>query len=321
MIICVTGATGFIGRQLCVSLLDAGYEVRALVRGSPDRVAEGVRYFSGDISLGKGEFSAFLCDVDVLFNCAGEISKADEMFRLHVDGTINLISFVQAEINIREKPVHWVQLSSVGAYGISVLPPSALRIVDVTSAECPENVYEITKTASDHLLACFSKQNNLCTHSIVRPSIVIGPTMSNQSFFQLANIVRKKLFFYVGGEKTMANYVHVDDVVAALQACAFGALPKNNTYIVANDCPLMDVVAAISDFYRVANPKFRLPEWLVRLMAILFSKFKAFPLTQSRIDALLRRTTYISNLSSNGFVFSFSRSIPESVASILEGRK
>lgn len=321
MIVCVTGATGFIGKQLCLALLGDGHEVRALGRGSVSRVVKGVDYFQGDLTAEKGDFAGFLSGVDVVFHCAGEILIAENMLRLHVDGTYNLLSKVQEEINYSKKPVRWVQLSSVGAYGINSSSPALPRTIDANGAECPENLYEITKTVSDHLVANFGRRNKLFSFFIVRPSIVLGASMPNQSFFQLAAMVKKGLFFYVGNKDTIANYVHVDDVVAAMVVCAFNESVKGGVYIVSNDCLLRDVVAAISTFYGVRKPAIRIPEIVARTVATLFSNVKKFPLSKSRIDALVRRSSYLSNLPQECLEFSYGRSIPEDVASILEGRQ
>lgn len=317
MIVCVTGATGFIGKKLCLVLLAAGHEVRALGRNASNRVSDRVRYFCGDITSGSGELAGFFESVDVVFHCAGEVSNTDRMLSLHVDGTLNLLCSIQREFEFSGKKIHWVQLSSVGAYGLTSAIPSAKRLVDASSDEYPENIYEITKTASDHLVSNFSKQCSYFTSSIVRPSIVVGDTMPNQSFFQLARAVRARLFFYVGEKGAVANYVHVDDVVDALVVCGFNSNAKGGIYVVSNDCFLEDVIYAIAKFYGVTRPWIRLPEVFVRAVTFVFSKAKRFPLTQSRVDALVKRTLYKSNMCEPEIGFSYKRAIPDSIASIL----
>lgn len=320
MIACVTGAAGFIGRQLCSALISAGYEVRALGRRAVSSFPESINYFRGDIALGVGDFAAFFSDADVVFHCAGELSKPEQMFSLHIDGTVFLLGCVQCEVEASGKPLHWVQLSSVGAYGISAEEASAPRVVESATTESPDNSYEITKTASDHLVVAFAKQHPYFSYSIVRPSIVVGATMPNQSFFQLANMVRRGLFFYVGRHDSVANYVHIDDVVAALLLCGFSEGAKGGTFIVANDCSLREVIDAMADLYGVRRPRLRVPEGFMRAVAAVGTTIRSFPLTQSRVDALVRRTSYISNFNSSGLELSYKNPIPEKIASILEGR-
>ena len=50
----LTGATGFVGGHVLDSLLESGYSVRALVRGSPSRLRHrpGLTVVSGDVRDG-----------------------------------------------------------------------------------------------------------------------------------------------------------------------------------------------------------------------------------------------------------------------------
>ncbi|PTQ68453.1 NAD(P)-dependent oxidoreductase [Pseudomonas sp. GV071] len=321
MIVCVSGASGFIGRHLCAALLGHGYVVRGITRDMQKKPIQGVEYFYGDISTGEGDFSGFFAGVDLFFNCAGEIVDPARMLSLHVDGTVNLLGFLQQEMVLRSKPVRWIQLSSVGAYGLSNHPASSERTVDVHTAERPEDVYEITKTVADHLVLNAANKVELLSCVVLRPTIVVGAEMSNQSFFQLSLAVKKKMFFYVADRHAIANYVHVDDVIAALVVCGFAQRQESGVYIVANDCPLRDVINAIADFYQVSRPKVVVPQSVTRFLAALFSKVPRFPLTQSRIDALLKRTSYSPALLALHYGVRSQCSLPESIPAILQGRR
>lgn len=321
MIVCVSGASGFIGRHLCAALLRHGYIVRGITRGVQKKPIDGVEYFHGDISTGEGDFTGFFAEVDVFFNCAGEIVDPERMLALHVDGTVNLLGFLQQEMALRAKPVRWVQLSSVGAYGLNNHPASSARTVDVHTAERPEDAYEITKTVADHLVLNAAKNVDLLSCVVLRPTIVVGAGMSNQSFFQLALAVKKKMFFYVADQQAIANYVHVDDVIAALVGCGFAQRQESGIYIVANDCPLRDVINAIADFYQVSRPKVVVPQSLTRFLAAVFSKVPRFPLTQRRIDALVKRTSYSPELLASHYGMRSQCSLSDSIAAILQGRR
>lgn len=70
MRIAVVGATGRIGSKLTQTLLDAGYQVRALSRGGPalDALVEaGAEPFLGSFDTGAGDLDLFFEDVDAAF--------------------------------------------------------------------------------------------------------------------------------------------------------------------------------------------------------------------------------------------------------------
>lgn len=90
----VTGATGFLGRHLVRSLLDAGDAVVALVRRPTPDLPAGVTQVEGDV-LDRGSVDRALAGVAGVFHCAGKVSRrpedAEELHRLHVEGTKNVL--------------------------------------------------------------------------------------------------------------------------------------------------------------------------------------------------------------------------------------
>ncbi len=95
----VTGATGFLGGHLIQKLLDAGATVVALCRkNDADLERKGVRIALGDI-LDAKSVKAAAEGVDGVFHCAGKVSRdpndAEELYRLHVDGTKTVLDAVR----------------------------------------------------------------------------------------------------------------------------------------------------------------------------------------------------------------------------------
>lgn len=310
MKISITGASGFIGKTLCAELISLNHDISILTRKNVSPII-GVTVVKGDLIFEDGNLQEFVDDVDVVFHCAGEIKNEALMERLHVEGTKRLLNAVDASIRKSGKPVHWVQLSSVGAYGVSGPGAQGSRIINEQSPEHPFGVYELTKTASDHLVREFAQQEPLFSFTILRPTVVIGSDMPNQSFHAMARMIKRGLFFRIGRKQAIANYVHVDDVVRALIQCLADVRARGKVFIVSNDCPLDVVVNALAGAMNVPLPKWVVPEGPLRLLVKAIGPWVKLPLTMARIDALTKQTHYSSVLINQTLCFSPAASIPE----------
>ena len=304
MIVSITGGAGFIGKRLVQSLLEAGHQLRVLSRKKRDTV-EGIEYYVGDLSKDDTDYSAFLENVDVLFHCAGEVSNQDLMYKLHVDGTRQLLK--QAK---NKKVGRWVQLSSVGAYG-------ACRngLITETSPENPKGIYEKTKTLADE-----SVRDSGIPYVILRPSIVFASDMPNQSLNQLLSMIRKGIFFYIGRSGALVNYVHVNDVVNALILCGQNSRAINNTYNISQTLEIEGMVHALLGGDG-RNKKFlHFPEGMLRGAVKLLEKLPHFPLNLSRIDALTGNCKYSSSKIKKELGFEFKLSLEERFQSFAQSK-
>lgn len=287
MKVLVLGANGFIGSKLVDRLIEGGHEVKILTRTSGKVLRVNVEAFVGDLRNPDLDFASLLNGCEIVFNCAGEIRNEALMHELHVASTQRFLEAI-AEQSTDQNNIHWVQLSSVGAYG-SV--PNVERIVAEDAEVNPKGQYEVTKTLADQCIIFMSK-NNKFTFSILRPSNVFGPSMPNNSIRQLIGIVKRRLFFYVGFKNSISTYIHVDDVVSALMLCGFDSRAKGEVFNISNDCLLREVMEGIAESLAVPAPWIKLPESLVRLVVSVASLVTDGLVTQERVNALTARTRY-----------------------------
>lgn len=290
--ILLVGGAGFIGKRLSHLLLEAGHEVRALSRQA--RSGHGgnskLEWLQLDLLDHSSDLDAAVEGCSLVFNCAGELRNEALMEALHVDATARLLAASKRQAKVSGRPLHWVQLSSVGAYGPPVCA-SAERTITEESLPAPRGAYEVTKTKADDLVIG-NAQPGVLTVSILRPSNVFGPGMPNGSLRQLGRLIKRRLFFYVGAPGAVSTYVHVDDVVEALMLCGFDPAAQGEVFNLSNDCIQEELVNAIAAHLDVGQPFLRLPEGLVRGLALSGRWLKRFPLTQARVDSLVGRTHY-----------------------------
>lgn len=311
----VTGASGFIGQALVARLTQSGHQVVALTRNAQNQFPAGVYARVGDLATGAGVSRELFDGVGTVFHCAGEVKDAARMRQVHVGGTQRLLECLSQSVDLQRRPVHWVQLSSVGAYG----PPAVVdrsRQVDEDTRENPVGEYETSKTESDRLVVQAARAAVL-SHSILRPSNVIGARMPNTSLRSMIGMIGRRQFFYIGKPDAVATYVHVDDVVSALVECGRNPAAKGQTFNLSSDCLLEELVERAAELLGVRPPRLRLPEALIRAVVGVTAKWKSIPLTASRIDALVNRTRYPSTRIESTLGFHFSRPMPAGIEDLI----
>lgn len=311
-LIAVTGASGFIGKQLVPGLLADGWRVRVLTR-YPEKLSvhESVEVYVGDL-LTSSDWSSFVEGADVLLHAAAEIRSPSLMWAVNVEAPKKLF---QAALLAGVK--RWVQLSSVGAYG-----PRVVGWIDEETPENPRGPYEKSKTFFDDHLRTASKNSGMQI-CIVRPSNVYGPQMLNQSLFQMLRMVGRGLFSYIGPTGASANYVHVDDVVSALVLCASAPEAAGKTYTVSDWTTLENMVRSMAASLRMPPPSVRVPLWLARSAARLLQWIPRWPLTLGRVDALSSRARYATAKIEQELGWSVSKPVVKGVtelASLLQPR-
>jgi nucleoside-diphosphate-sugar epimerase len=271
----------------------------------------------GDLTSPDCPLDKFLVGCDVVFHCAGEIHDVENMHLLHIDGSQRLLQAVLKTSTQTRQKIHWVQLSSVGAYGPPCNLTTSDRMVNEDTPLRPVGEYEITKTRADELVMLASHGSSKLTYSIVRPSNVFGASMTNNSLRELIKMVKSGLFFYVGKPGAIATYVHVEDVVSALIKSSFEPMAKGRIYNLSNDCLLDELIKHIASLLGVRPPWMRIPEMPIRAMVEFFDGWMNIPLTQSRIDALVKRTRYPTDRIVSELAFSFSKPMPESISDLV----
>ncbi len=291
MQVCVTGASGFIGRHLIEALSRQGYSIRVLSRNAGSKFPNGVEVVIGDLTLSDCPLGQFLEGCEIVFHCAGEISNVEAMRLLHVNGTHRLLQAALEKSAHSGQKIHWVQLSSVGAYGSPHNHSNTRLIVTEETVTSPIGEYEMSKTIADELVKQAS-ESGLMTYSILRPSNVFGDGMSNESLFKMINVVDRGLFFYIGKPGASANYIHVDNVVKGLICCGTMPSAKGRVFNISDYCTLEHFIQIIADELGRKPPWFRIPEKVAFFLSTILGKVPTFPLTKSRVKALINRSIY-----------------------------
>jgi nucleoside-diphosphate-sugar epimerase len=313
LIIAITGGTGFIGKKLVLKHLENGDEVRIFSRRDPRDPRDAdlpatIKWFQGDLGL-SDNMDSFVDKADILYHCAGEIRDESCMEAVHLHGTSLLIQASTGKIG------RWVQLSSVGAYGLK-----QDGMVNESSTLNPLGMYEVTKAKSDELVVAASSMGSF-EYVILRPSIVYGAGMSNRSLFSLISAIKKGFFVFIGKPGASANYVHVDNVVEALFLCGNNHNARGQIYNISDYRTLEEFVGIISSLLRKKVPVLRLAELPMRFLIKCIEWIPKFPLTKSRIDALTNKAHYPIDKIKNDLSYEHVVSMEEGLAEMVNTLK
>lgn len=280
MKIALTGGRGFIGRSIARQLVLAGHSVKILTRDSEKSHTNNCTSFIGDLLHSpSSKLSEFVGDAECIIHLAGEINDVSKMKPLHVDGTARLIEAVQ------NPSVRWIQISSCGVYGNQLS-----AIIDECAPCRPVGVYEETKFASELMVRNATDAGKFAS-TILRPSIVYGAEMKNNSLRALIKAIKHNRFFFIGQPGALYNLVHVDDLADAV-VLALNDINRSAIYNVSTALTIESVVEKVELALNLKSRRVRINKFFADATATMFSPFPRFPLTRSRVAALSCQTSY-----------------------------
>lgn len=204
--IAVTGASGFIGRNLTAHLVSRGAGVVALKR--PFEPASLARTMRG---------------VDAVVHLAGLISAVDERdFTVaNVDGTRAVATAARAA------DVRLVHISSLAAGG----PAPAAAPRDENDPDAPLTPYGRSKLDGERAV----KATEGLRWTILRPGVVYGP--GDRAVLPLLRLAARGVLLQVGRRDAAFTFIHVSDVVQSIEA-AVDARDDGDTLFVGHPRPV-----------------------------------------------------------------------------------
>lgn len=192
--VAVTGATGFIGRQLCYSLVEQGFHVRALVR-APEHAASlaraGVELIRGDLATGAA-IQHLLSDSTAIIHCAGSVRGRTfaDFAPANVDGVKHLCAALRSYPRCR-----LLALSSLAAREPGLSP------------------YAASKRAGEEVLLDSGVDN---PWTILRPPAVYGP--GDRELLPLFRLMARGLAPVPGQLRDRVSLLYVGDLITAVMA-------------------------------------------------------------------------------------------------------
>lgn len=284
----VTGANGFIGAHVVRAALNAGLDVRAMVRpGSDQRGLEGldVELVHGDLT-DAASLDAAVQGVDTLFNVAAryDLSRRtrSDAYRANVDGTRDLmLAALRAQV---DRVVHTSSVAAVGPPQDPSRPADETQWARVERAPGP---YEETKILSERLVHDLVDSESLPAVCVL-PTAPIGPldlkpTPTGRLIRDAANGAMPAYIRTAG-----LNVVHVQDVaVGHINAATGGRIGER--YILGHgngNLTLREIIERAASASGASPPRIAIPSTLA-YMAALIDEFLISVLTRQQPRATI----------------------------------
>lgn len=263
----LTGATGFVGGNLLEVLLEAGYQVRCLVRNLDE--ARKILPWK-DVELVVGDVRDFdsvsrcAAGCNVVFHTAADyrlwVPDPENMYATNVGGTRNVLR--AAHERGAERVVH---TSSVGALGI---PRDGSPGTEDTPVELRDLVghYKRSKFLAEQEALEYAKKG--LDVVIVNPSTPVGPKdrKPTPTGRIIVDFLRGRMPAYVD---TGLNLIHVRDVARG-HVLALERGIRGEKYILGNEnLTLKQILELLARISGLPAPKFRLPRGPILVLAYL----------------------------------------------------
>jgi len=264
--ILVTGATGFIGRQLCDRLMHEGRQVR---RAARDRSQIEDAFVVGNIGR-ETSWREALAGVDTVVHLAARVNISQEnsaqalagFRKVNTEGTLAL-AHQAAQACVKR----FVFISSIGVNGNFNTRP-----FNEQDTPRPAEPYAVSKLEAEQGLRELAAETNMEV-VIIRPPLVYGFNATG-SFGSLVRWIKKGIPLPLGAIHNRRHLVGLDNLVDFIVTCIDHPSAANHTFLVADeeDLSTTDLLRRVGSALDKPVRLIPVPMWLLKLGATLLGK-------------------------------------------------
>ncbi len=272
MHVMVTGGNGFVGRELCSTLVEKGCKVTAAVRKIEHVDQAKINYISvGDIS-NQTLWADALQDIDVVVHLAARVhvmhddalNPLDEFRLVNVAGTEHLARCA-ADKGIKRI----VYISSIKVNGEESVNCNRFSEMDDS---LPIDPYGVSKWEAEESLCKIAQETGLEV-VIIRPPLIYGEGVK-ANFYNLIKLCDTNIVLPFGAIENKRSLVYLGNLVDFIALCAEHPKAINETFLISDDCDIStsDLIKGMKQVLGRKNFLISIPKYFLVFMLTLIGK-------------------------------------------------
>jgi len=221
MNILVTGATGFIGREIVNELIENKHQVAGLGRSriSEENISPNFSFYRGDITDAESLSDLEeLQNIEVIIHSAGLAhqfgnTSRKEFESVNIKGTENIL-----KLGVKLKIKHFILIGSTAVYGIASQtgdPKQSAFNIKEDAPTNPQTLYAESKLNGEKICQRICEENKIDL-TIFRLAPVIGEGNVG-NIARLIRAIDKNRFIWIGNGNNLKSLIYKRDVA---RACA-----------------------------------------------------------------------------------------------------
>ncbi|HHT9112438.1 MAG TPA: UDP-glucose 4-epimerase family protein [Candidatus Wunengus sp. YC65] len=270
----VTGATGFVGKMLCHSLVERGYHVAGAVR-SPEKIGllpRSMEYRMVEDIGPSTDWAGALENVDTVVYLAARVhvmhetstNPLDEFRRVNTAGTAKLL-----EMAVKAGVRRIIYLSTIKVNGERTTEGYSYT---EGSPVCPEDAYAQSKWEAEQILHGFTLGRGIEV-VIIRPPLIYGPDVGG-NFLRLLNWVNRDIPLPLSRVNNSRSLIYAGNLVDVIATCITHPAAAGETFLVSDgeDISTPDLIRMIAKAMNKRTRLIPLPVILLKAAGKLMGK-------------------------------------------------
>lgn len=219
MRVAVTGANGFIGRDLCQRLARDGHQITAVVRREADALARFGKVVRIDLTAERDAWAPALRGAQAVVHLAGRAHQGDasdaetraDFWQVNVDNTRTLLECAAAS-----GVEHLLFMSSVKVFGERSALDSDGRLERFTNSAVPrpQGPYGESKLDAERVLEAGCRRHGMQL-TILRPPLVYGPGATG-NLHSLLKAIQRGIplpFASIDNRRSLVHRANLNDAI------------------------------------------------------------------------------------------------------------